>query len=135
MATKNIKQWTVLSCSPETAYKAWMDSKKHGEMIDGSAKIDPKVGGAFSIWDGAVKGKTIELDPKKHRIIQEWRYEYEDWPQDQPSKIIIEFVPHENGCKLRFWQSKVPEKYASDIAQGWKDYYWKSMQEYFKRSE
>lgn len=34
-------------------------------MIGGKAKIDPKIGGLFSIWDGVVKGKTIGLDPKK----------------------------------------------------------------------
>lgn len=34
-------------------------------MIEREAKIDPNIGGSFSIWDGAVKGKTIGLDPKK----------------------------------------------------------------------
>ena len=94
MATKNIKQWTILNCSPDEAYKAWMDSKRHGEMIGGSAKIDPKIGGSFNIWDGAVKGKTLELDPRKHRIVQEWHYDYDDWSKDVPSKIIVEFVPY-----------------------------------------
>lgn len=135
MGTKNIKQWTILACSPDEAFAAWMDSKKHGEMIGGSAEIDPKVEGLFEIWDGAVKGKTLELDPKKHRIVQEWRYEYDDWPENEPSKIIVEFVPYKNGTKLRFWHSGIPEKYADDIAQGWRDYYWKPMQKYFKRSE
>lgn len=132
MTTKSIKQWTILACSPDEAYEAWMDSKKHGEMIKGAAKIDPKVGGKFDIWDGAVTGKTLELDPKKRRIVQEWRYEYDDWLESEPSKIIVEFISYKKGCKLRFWQSKIPEKYASDIAQGWKDYYWKPMQEYFR---
>ena len=133
MATKNIKQWTILNCSPDEAYKAWMDSKRHGEMIGGSAKIDPKIGGSFNIWDGAVKGKTLELDPRKHRIVQEWHYDYDDWSKDVPSKIIVEFVPYKIGCKLGFWQTKVPSKYASDIAQGWRDYYWKPMQKYFTK--
>lgn len=134
MATKNIKQWTILPCTPDVAFSAWMDAKLHGEMIDGNAKIDPKVGGASSVWDGSVKGKTLELDPKKHRIVQQWRYEYDDWPNDAPSEITIEFVPYKNGCKLRFWQSKIPAKYVSDIATGWKEYYWKPMQEFFKKT-
>lgn len=65
MKTKNIKQWTILPCIPDKAYNAWLDSKTHGQMIEREAKIDPNIGGSFSIWDGAVKGKTIELDPKK----------------------------------------------------------------------
>ncbi len=133
MTTKNIKQWIVLNCSPEEAYGAWLDSKLHGEMIGGSAKIDKKIGGAFNIWDGAVTGKTLELDPEKHRIVQEWRYDYDDWPENEPSVITVEFVPDKKGCKLNFSQSRIPEKYASDIAQGWKDYYWKPMQEYLSK--
>ena len=130
---KSIKQWTVLDCTPDEAYKAWMDSKIHGEMIDGDAKIENKEGGKFSVWDGSVVGKTIELDPEKHKVVQEWRYDYEDWPEDEPSKITVDFVAHGDGkCKLRFWQSNLPDKYADDIAQGWKDYYWKPMQDYFK---
>src|SRR3990167_314563 len=128
---KNIKQWTILNCAPEEAYRALVDSKKHGDMIGGDAKIDPKIGGLFSIWGGAVTGKTIELDPKKRRIVQSWRYEYDDWPENEPSKITVEFVPNKNGCKLRFWQSDVPDKYVDEIAGGWRDYYWKPMQEYF----
>ncbi len=108
-----------------------MDSEKHGEMIGGSAKIENKIGGKFNIWDGAVTGETLELDPKKYKIVQSWRYEYDDWPKDVPSKITLEFVSYNSGCKLRFLQSDVPEKYAEEVAQGWKDYYWKPMQEYF----
>ena len=126
-------QWTILNCTPEAAYKAWMDSKTHGAMIGGNAKIAAKVGGKFSIWDGAVTGDTLELDPKKHKIVQSWRYDYDDWPETEPSKITIEFVPYrKDQCKLRFWQSGIPEKYADEIAKGWQDYYWKPMREYFK---
>lgn len=132
MNTKNIKQWTILPCSPETAYNAWLDSKTHGEMIDANTKIDSSAGGAFSIWDGSIVGKTLELHPDKHRIVQEWRYEYPDWPKDHFSKVTIEFVSYKDGiCKLRFWQSGIPEKHASEIEQGWKEHYWEPMKEYF----
>lgn len=134
MQTKSFKQWTILPCSPDVAYHAWLDSKEHGWMIDGSAKIDPKVGGKFSIWDGSVVGKTVALDPKTNKITQEWRYEYDDWPKDAFSKITVQFVAHKDGqCKLRFWHSGVPEKYADDIAKGWQEYYWKPMKEYFEK--
>ncbi len=132
---KSIKQWTILDCVPDVAYDAWMDSKKHGEMINAHAEIDPNVGGKFEIWDGEVLGKTLELDPKKNRIVQEWRYDYPDWPEDESSKIIVEFVAYQEGkCKLRFWQSKLPDKYALEIENGWKDYYWKPMKEYFSKN-
>ncbi len=132
METKNIKQWTVLSCNPKQAYAAWMDSAKHGKMIKANAKIEPKVGGAFSIWDGSMVGKTLELDPDNNRIVQSWRYDYDDWPKYHFSKITIEFTTHKGDqCKVLFWQSGIPAKYADGIARGWKEYYWEPMKEYF----
>lgn len=133
MKTRNIKQLVVLPCTAEEAYDAWLSSKKHGEMVGGDAKIEAKVGGKFSIWDGEITGKTLELDPEKHIIVQSWRYNYSDWPEDQPSKITLEFAKHnENQCKLLFSQSGIPEKYADEVADGWKEYYWEPMKEYFK---
>lgn len=134
METKNIKQSIILSCSPKEVYDAWLDSRKHGEMIKGDAKIEPKVGGEFSIWEGSITGKTVELDPDKNRIVQSWRYDYADWPKDHLSKITIEFVPYKNNqCKLVFEQTDIPAKYADEIAQGWQDYYWEPMKEYFQK--
>lgn len=137
MISKNIKQWSILDCTPAEAYEAWLDSKKHSRMLGGEsdeAKIDPKVGGKFSVWGNTVTGETLELSPEKYRIVQTWRYEYEDWPEDMPSKIIIEFVPYKEGkCKLHFWQGGVPATHVDEITEGWKDYYWKPMQKYFSK--
>ncbi len=126
---------TVLNCTPQEGYEAWMDSKTHGKMIDGDAKIENKVGGKYSVWDGAVTGQTLELDHRRHKIVQNWRYEYDDWPKDAPSKITLEFVSYKNGCKLCFWQSNIPANHADEIAKGWKDYYWSPMQKYFEKSK
>ena len=134
MKTKNIKQWTILPCTPDKAYNAWLDSKKHGEMIEGNAKIDPKTGGLFNIWDSSVTGKTLELDPKKLMIVQEWRYEYDNWPKDHFSKVTVEFLHHgTNETKLNFSQIDIPAEYSKDIEKGWKEYYWEPMKKYFTK--
>lgn len=132
METKDIKKEIILPCSPKEAYDAWMDSKTHGEIIDGTAVIDPKVGGKFDLWDGYLIGKTIELDPDKHRIVQEWRDDSTDWPEGYYSKITLEFKPHGGKeTKLLFSHTGIPEKHVKTIDQGWEDYYWASMKKYF----
>lgn len=132
MKAKSIKQSVLLNCTPDTGYEAWMDSKKHGEMIGGSAKIEDKVGGKFNIWDGSIIGETLEMDRKNLKIVQSWRYDYDDWPEELASKITVQFIKHGKGCKLVFTHTGVPDKYVDEIAKGWEDYYWKPMQEYFK---
>lgn len=132
MQTKNIQQIIILPCTPQAAYKAWMDSKIHGEIIGAHAKIDPKVGGNFSLWDDEMAGKTIELDEKKLKIVQDWRDNGSDWPKDYYSKITLEFTPTEhNQTKLIFTQTGVPEEHVKDIEEGWENFYWKPMKKYF----
>lgn len=134
MSTKSIKDWVLLDCTPREAYEAWMDSAAHGKMIDGNATISTRVGGVFTIWDGAITGKTLERDPDKHKIVQSWRYDYDDWSEDQPSTLTIEFVPYQkNKCKLILFQSGISANYVDEIAQGWKEYYWVPMKHYFKK--
>ena len=42
-----------------------------------SAKIDPVVGGTFSLFDGHIIGRILELVPDQ-RIVEAWRVV--DWP-------------------------------------------------------
>ena len=59
-----IEQGVDFNCLPEIVFKAWLDSKQHGEMIDGNAKIEPIVGGNFSIWDASITGITTKIDKR-----------------------------------------------------------------------
>jgi hypothetical protein len=47
------------------------------------------------------------------------------------SKITLDLVPQGGKTRIRFWHSGIPTRYAKDIDQGWKDYYWKPMQAWF----
>ncbi|MEK7183979.1 MAG: SRPBCC domain-containing protein [Patescibacteria group bacterium] len=133
--TTTIEQSFIVKCEPEVAFTAWLDSKLHGEMLSspGEATIDPKVGGKFSIWDGAITGETLRIDQKKKQVVQSWRYDYDDWSKDEPSKLTIEFLPHEEGrqTKVQIRHTDVPENHAKELTEGWEQYYWSPMKEYF----
>ncbi len=134
MPTTNIKQEIILLCTPKQAYDAWFDSKTHGEMIGAKAVIDPKVGGLFDIWERDITGKTLKLNPDKFRIVQEWRYNYEEWPKDQRSKITIEFLPYKKDqTKLKFLHTGFPAQYTEEFRTDWKKYYWDRMKKYFTK--
>ena len=136
--TATIKEEFVLDCAPDVAFKAWLDSKSHGEMLasPGEASIDGKVGGTFSIWDGAITGKTLEIDDENLRIVQDWRYDYDDWSKDAPSKLSITFAPHENEKTLvQVLHTDLPENHVKELTEGWNQYYWAPMKEYFSKNE
>ena len=132
MNDKTIKQSVILDCSPKAAFDAWLDSKSHSEMTGGGAKIDPTVGGKFTAWDKYIEGENLEVNPKTLTIVQSWRENEDQWPEDYFSKITVKFLEHgKNQTKLEFEQTGVPEIYLEDLESGWKDFYWKPMQEYF----
>lgn len=135
MNTKNIKQETEFEgVTPKQVYDALMDSKQHSKFTNSEAKIDARVGGKFSIFNGGLNGKTIELKEGK-KIVQEWKSEEENWPENHYSKIVFDFEKTGKGTKLKFTQARVPEKCFKAINQGWKDYYWNPMKEYFKNKK
>lgn len=126
--TKDLKQSVLLSATPEDVYAAFMDSKTHSVFTGAKAKIDPVVGGRFSVWDNYAAGETLELAPGK-KIVQSWRAS--DWPQHHYSTITLLFSKSGKGTKLSFSQKGIPQEFFDDIKQGWVDYYWDPMKEMF----
>jgi activator of HSP90 ATPase len=116
----------------KTLYTGWLDSTTHSAFTGGQgAKIDPKVGGKFSAWDGYIFGTTLELDPFR-RIVQTWRTT--EFPADAPdSHLEIFFEDNKDGAKLTLNHTKLPEDQVEDYIQGWKDYYFKPMRDYYKK--
>jgi activator of HSP90 ATPase len=114
---------------PEKLYNAWLDSKIHGQIISSKAEIDPKLGGEFDIWDGYITGKTIKL-VKNKTIVQEWRTtEFPDGSEN--SLLELDFENTAKGTKLVMKHSKIPDGQADEYKNGWIEYYFKPMKEFF----
>ncbi|MBU0732110.1 SRPBCC domain-containing protein [Patescibacteria group bacterium] len=120
----------IFPVSPEELYSAWLDSKKHGAFTGSKAKIDPKVGGKFTAWDGYIEGETVKLEPNK-KILQKWRTT--EFPEDsKDSKLELIFEEVDEGTKLTIKHSDVPEGQAKNYKPGWDESYFQPMQEYFE---
>jgi activator of HSP90 ATPase len=121
---KNIKQNATFKASAHDVYEALIDSKKHSEFTGGKAVISRRVGGKFTAYDGYAEGKNVELVPDK-KIVQTWRAS--DWPEGQISEVTFALEETDGKTKLTFTQTNIPADQAGDIAQGWRDYYWKPL--------
>lgn len=53
-------------------YRAFLDSAIHSEFTGSPAKVEGRIGGAFTAWDGYISGKTIDLNENRS-IKQRWR--------------------------------------------------------------
>ena len=127
--TESLRLSTTLPISPEQVYLAWLDSQEHARFTGSPAEIDPQVGGKFSAWDGYIQGQTLELEPCR-RILQTWRTT--DFPEAAPdSRLEVLIEPVEHGSKLTLIHTEIPDGQAEEYRQGWEDYYFGPMQEYF----
>ena len=120
----------VFPASAEKIYKAWLSSKGHSAMTGSPAKATARVGGKFTAWDGYIFGKTLELEPSK-RILLAWRTT--EFPEDAPDSLVeILFSETKSGTKVTLKHSGMPVDQAESYKQGWEDFYFKPMQEYFR---
>ena len=126
------KRFTVsstLNAAPEKVFRAWLSSEGHTAMTGSPAKVEPRVGGSFTAWDGYITGKTLELKPYT-RIVQSWRTT--EFPADSPdSRLEVLLEAAEDGTKITLIHSDVPDDQAGDYEHGWEESYFTPMREYF----
>ncbi len=119
----------VLPATPIQVFDAWLDSQAHSDFTGSEAKVDPKVGGKFSAWDGYLWGVTLELEPPR-RILQSWRTS--EFPEDAPDSLLeLLLEPAQGGTQLTLRHSNIPDGQGDEYRQGWDDNYFQPMLAYF----
>ena len=120
----------IIPAKPAEIYEAWLSSEGHTAMTDSPAKVDGNVGGKFSAWEGYIFGTTLELTLNQ-RIVQTWRTsEFPDDAPDSHLEVLLEEVAQ--GTKVKLIHREMPEDQVDSYRQGWEDFYFKPMKEYFK---
>jgi uncharacterized protein YndB with AHSA1/START domain len=127
--TTTIKQKEVIPAPPEQVYEAYTNPKLHSEFTDSPATGKPVVGGKYTGWDGYIFGKYLELEVGK-RLVQEWTTT--DWIEGYgPSIVELTFKQVPKGTEITMVQTGVPKEQADEFKEGWIDFYWNPLKEYF----
>jgi activator of HSP90 ATPase len=123
----------VLPARPQEIYSAWLSSDGHSALTGSPARVDGNVGGEFSAWDGYISGVTLELD-EPHRILQAWRTT--EFPEGAPDSRVEIFLEAVDGVtNLTLTHTDMPADQVDSYRQGWEDFYFKPMREYFGGGE
>jgi activator of HSP90 ATPase len=125
-----IKQTIIIpKATPKQIYDAYTDPKKHSEFTDSRATGKPVVGGKYSTWDGYIFGKYLVVEDGK-RVVQEWTTT--DWEDGYSvSKVELTFKAVGEDTEITMVHTNVPKAQASEIEQGWMEFYWNPLKEYF----
>jgi len=123
-----IHQEVDFKASPKQLFEALLDTKQFSAFSGMPAQIDRSVGGAFSIFDGHIIGRNLEVVPNQ-RIVQAWRVV--DWPEGVYSIAKFEFKPQGTGTHVVFDHTGFPENLRDHLAEGWQSHYWDLLPKYF----
>lgn len=128
-----IRQKVLIEAGSEEVYEAYVNPKKHAEFTGSPATGTPRVGGKFTAWDGYISGKFLVLEKGK-RVVHEWKTT--EWPAGYlPSLVELTFREKGKKTELTMVHSRAPAEQAKEYAQGWKDYYWEPLKEYFRKDK
>ncbi len=127
---KTIEQEILIKSTPHELYEVFMDSKKHSKLTESKAKVSREVGGSFSVYEGALSGKNVELIQDK-KIVQTWRGNGENWSKGYYSTITLILEPVESGTLIKFTHIDIPEGAYESVKEGWIAYYWDPLKEMF----
>ena len=131
-----IHQSAYFKVAPAQVYRTLLSSvafsactKKSFDMFTASsAKIDSVVGGAFSLFDGHITGRILELVPDQ-RIVEAWRVV--DWPAGVYSIARFDISIEGSGTRVTFEHVGFPEGLKKHLSIGWQQHYWDAMAKYF----
>ncbi|GGX43237.1 SRPBCC family protein [Saccharospirillum salsuginis] len=122
--TTSIHQENTFNTTPQALFDAFVNAEKHSAFTGSPARIEPVEGSAFSVYDGGVDGRQIELVTHQ-RIIQAWRGA--DWPDGVYSIVRLDFQPLDDRTLLVLDHTGIPEGSAAHLESGWYKMYWEPL--------
>ncbi len=119
-----------IAASPKRVYEALLDSKQFSALSGMPAEIHKEAGGTFSLFEGHIFGRNVELVPDR-RIVQAWRVD--GWPDGVYSIAKFDLEAKGSATHLVFDHTGFPPDLKEHLATGWKEHYWDTLQKYFKK--
>jgi activator of HSP90 ATPase len=117
-----------LAASPQRVYEALLDAKRFAALSGAPAEIDRRVGGAFSLFGGQIRGRNIELAPNR-RVVQAWRPA--SWPEGVYSIVKFELIGQGSSTHVILDHTGFPPEKREQLASGWQAHYWGPLTKYF----
>jgi activator of HSP90 ATPase len=86
--------------------------------------MDDQVGTEFSLYEGNITGKNLEIEPEK-KIVQQWYF----GDQQEPSIVTILLHKEKNFTSVEVRHTNIPDEAYENIAEGWSYAYFEPIME------
>jgi uncharacterized protein YndB with AHSA1/START domain len=130
MSTPDLDLDATFPSPPARVWEAWVSGAGHAAMTGAGASSDPKVGGAFTAWDGYITGTWLALEPGRS-LTMAWRTS--QFPAGAPAariEVTLSATPS-GGTALRLRQWDTPPDQVDGYRDGWEEHYFAPMRAHF----
>lgn len=124
---KDFKKYYIITAPPDQVYLALTNEATFQLWSGDQAEIQAEPGGEFSLWDGSIVGKFLELEPP-NKIVQQWYF----GDQPEESIVTIKLHLHVQGTSVELRHTNIPDTEYQDIIDGWNDVYFGSLSEFYE---
>ena len=124
---KTYKKYYTFPAPPEEVYLALTKAQSIQLWTGAEVEFTDEPDTEFSLWEGDIVGKNLELDYGR-KIVQQW-YFGED---NEPSIVTIKLHPDKKGTSLEFVQTNIPEEDFEDFTQGLEQNYFEGLIDFFE---
>jgi len=123
---KTFKKTFKINAEPSDVYSALTNPFTIEIWSGYPAQMSEEPGSEFSLWEGDITGKNLEFI-KDRKVIQEWYF----GEQKDKSVVTISIQPDRENSQVTVEHTNIPDDDFDDIAEGWREYYFGAIMNFF----
>ncbi len=120
------KNYYTIKSTPDQIYLALTNPLTIHLWSGEEAEMEDKEGSEFSLFEGSIVGKNLELIPGE-KIVQQWYFGEEG----EPSVVSIKLHPKGVNTSLELRHINIPDEDFDDIVEGWNEVYMNRLKEFY----
>lgn len=124
---KDYKKYYMIPAEPEDVFAAITNPFTIELWTGYPAVMDDKVGTEFSLWEGDITGRNLDIVQNK-KIVQEWYF----GDQKEESIVTINLFENKKGTQVELNHKNIPDDDYQNITEGWNEYYFGAIKEFFE---
>jgi len=123
---KTFKKTFKINAEPSDVYSALTNPFTIEIWSGYPAQMSEEPGSEFSLWEGDITGKNLEFI-KDRKVVQEWYF----GEQKDKSIVTITIQPDREDSQVTVEHTNIPDDDFDDIAEGWREYYFGAILNFF----
>ena len=124
---KDFKKYYIIPAEPIEVFTALTNSFTIELWTGYKAVMDSNVDTEFSLWEGDITGKNLEIIDNK-KIVQEWYFS----GKTEKSIVTINLFENKKGTQVELIHKNIPDEDYENITEGWNEYYFGAIKSFFE---